>query len=184
MITDSTLCACMPHASEANVQKFLKHINVTMEKYEINTKKRIAAFLAQIAHESGSLRYVAEIASGEAYEGRMDLGNDQAGDGVRFKGRGLIQVTGRANYEALSAALNYDFVNNPEALELPGAATMSAGWFWNMKRLNKLADADEFLALSIRINGKNKKTGLPNHWPERQHAWAICKVALKQTDLP
>jgi len=183
-LTKELLKACMPAATEANIDRFLAPLNVTLIKYDITTPKRIAAFLAQLAHESGSLRYVEELASGEAYEGRKDLGNTQAGDGVKFKGRGLIQITGRANYKALSVALNYDFIAEPEKLELPGAAAMSAGWFWNLRKLNKYADSNDFLKISKLINGVNRKTGFPNGWDDRLQKWAICKKALgvKETD--
>lgn len=171
-LTYELLKKCMPYASEENITKFTPALNMTMERYEINTPRREAAFLAQIAHESGSLRYVEEIATGEAYEGRKDLGNTEPGDGKRFKGRGLIQITGRFNYEALSAALNYDFVKEPEKLELPGAASLSAGWFWHLKDLNRLADIDAFKKITQRING-----GL-NGWADRVNHWNRCRLAL------
>ena len=183
-LSKEQLKACMPAATDANIEKYLTPLNLTLQKYSINTPKRAAAFLAQLAHESGSLRYVEELASGEAYEGRKDLGNNKPGDGVRFKGRGLIQITGRANYKALSVALNYDFITDPAALEMPGAASLSAGWFWNLRNLNKWADSNDFLRISKLINGVNRKTGLPNGWEDRLQKWAICKKALgvKETD--
>ena len=85
--------------------QWLAPINKAMAKYEINTELRMAHFLAQIGHESGGLVYVRELASGKAYEGRKDLGNTQLGDGIKYKGRGLIQITGRANYKACGDAL-------------------------------------------------------------------------------
>jgi putative chitinase len=170
--TKQLLKQCLPFAAEENIDKFLTPLNITLEKFEINTPERIAAFLAQLAHESGSFRYVREIASGEAYEGRRDLGNTEPGDGKRFKGRGLIQITGRTNYKAVGDALNYDFISKPEDLELPGAATMSAGWFWKSRGLNELADVNDFLKITKRING-----GI-NGLPDRQRHWIICKKAL------
>ena len=124
-----------------------------MTRYGINTIKRQNHFIAQLAHESGEFRYMQELASGSAYEGRTDLGNVEIGDGVTFKGRGLIQLTGRANYAAISKALGIDFVSNPELLETPKYATLSACWFWNSRGLNALADADNFLAITKKING-------------------------------
>lgn len=174
----TTLKRCMPAASDENITKFFNPLNAAMLKYEIATSRRQAAFLAQIAHESGSLHYVEEMASGEAYEGRKDLGNTEPGDGKRFKGRGLIQITGRFNYEALSAALNYDFVKEPEKLELPGAASLSAGWFWHLKDLNRLADIDAFEKISARINGINKVTKKPNGMEDRLKHWENCRKAL------
>jgi putative chitinase len=143
-----------------------------MERYEINTPRRQAAFLAQIAHESGSLRYVEEIASGEAYEGRADLGNTEPGDGKRFKGRGLIQITGRTNYKAVGDALGFDFIKEPEKLELPGAASYSAAWFWDSRNLNRHADIDGFQTITRKING-----GL-NGYDDRLKHWEIAKKAL------
>lgn len=177
-MTPQELKKCMPHATEENVLKYAAPLIAAMEKYAINTPKRQAAFLAQIAHESGSLRYVEELASGEAYEGRKDLGNTEPGDGKRFKGRGLIQVTGRANYKEVGDELGFDFIAEPGKLELPGAASFSAAWFWSSRNLNYVADKDDFLLISKRINGVNKKTGLPNGWEDRQKHWAIAKAAL------
>lgn len=149
--------------------------------YCINTPIRLAAFLAQIAHESGSLRYVAEIASGQAYEGRADLGNAEAGDGPRYKGRGLLQVTGRANYRALAKALPDapDFVAVPEALEQPKWAAMSAAHWWHAHNCNALADAGEFEKLSRLINRGNAHSTKPaNGEDDRRARWAKAKSAL------
>ena len=152
MITKSDLKRIMPQATASNINRFLDPLNQTMGKYEINTPIRIQSFLAQVAHESGQLYYVRELASGEAYEGRKDLGNIQPGDGVKFKGRGLIQITGRANYEALSKDLGVDFTSNPELLEGAVYAAESAGWFWKRNNLNAIAETD-FKLLTKRING-------------------------------
>lgn len=130
------ICPFTPKGLDA----FVPYLNATISIYDINTQKRAAAFIAQIAHESGQFKYVREIASGKAYEGRKDLGNMIQGDGVKYKGRGLIQITGRANYKAISKDLDIDFVNYPTLLETPQYATISAGWYWNMKELNKFAD--------------------------------------------
>jgi len=119
------------------------------------TDARIAAFLGQLAQESGELRYVCEIASGEAYECRADLGNCKPGDGERFKGRGLMQITGRTNYLNCSLALFGDdrLLREPDLLEQPIAAADSAGWFWETNGLNELADNGDFEAITRRING-------------------------------
>lgn len=125
-----------------------------MPIYGINTPMRAAAFLAQIGHESGSFRYTEEIASGSAYEGRKSLGNTQPGDGIRFKGRGLIQITGRANYTQISKAMDADFVNNPQLLSTPDRATSSACWWWRDRGLNELADRQiNFRQITKIING-------------------------------
>lgn len=135
------------------LEKFLEPLNQAMQEFEINTPQRIRMFLAQIGHESGELRYVREIASGEAYEGRIDLGNSQPGDGVRYKGRGLIQLTGRNNYMLCGQALGLPLLQNPELLETPENAARCAGWFWYKNNLNSLADLGQFDKITKRING-------------------------------
>ncbi|MDO8033884.1 glycoside hydrolase family 19 protein [Janthinobacterium sp. SUN128] len=132
---------------------FLAPLNAAMVEFSIDTPQRQASFLAQVGHESGQLRYVRELASGAAYEGRADLGNVIAGDGVRFKGRGLLQVTGRANYAACGVALNLDLLAAPQLLEQTTAACRSAGWFWQSRGLNRLADAGDQERVTRRING-------------------------------
>ena len=114
---------------------------------------RQATFLSQLAHESGRFYYVEEIASGKAYEGRKDLGNVKPGDGVRYKGRGLIQLTGRANYRQLSQELGVDFENNPDLLKSPQYAVQSACWFWQSRNLNEFADVRDIKTITKRING-------------------------------
>jgi putative chitinase len=113
----------------------------------------LAHFLAQVGHESGQLRYVLELASGKAYEGRQDLGNTLPLDGVRYKGRGLMQITGRHNYALCGLGLDLPLLENPELLEEPAYAAMSAAWFWHNKNLNALADLDDLLKITKIING-------------------------------
>jgi putative chitinase len=114
----------------------------------------MAHFIAQIGHETASFRYAEEIASGSAYEGRSDLGNTQPGDGKRFKGRGLIQLTGRANYTAYSKDSGVDYVAKPELVASdPFVGVDVACWFWNKNGINKLADKDDVKAVTKRING-------------------------------
>jgi len=135
------------------IDRFLQPLNDTMSEFEINTPARIRMFLAQIGHESGQLRYVKELASGTAYEGRKDLGNTSPGDGVRYKGRGLIQITGKANYVLLSLALGLPLLEKPELLEEDVNACRSAGWFWYNRNLSALADMGKFELITRRING-------------------------------
>ncbi len=143
--------------------RWLPHIERACQLYDINTPKRLAAWLAQISHESGRLRYTREIwgptPAQARYEGRADLGNRQPGDGRRYLGRGLIQITGRSNYRAVTAGLWLvrrdapDFERNPEQLEKPEWAAMSAAWYWHSRNLSKLADAGQFELITRRING-------------------------------
>lgn len=170
-MTAEELHQIMPRA-RSRVETFLVPLNDAMEDYDINTPRRAAAFLAQIAHESGELRYVEEIASGKAYEGRLDLGNTEPGDGVRFKGRGLIQCTGRANYEKCGAELGLDLITEPELLSEPGNAARSAAWFWRAHGCNELADADNFRKITRTING-----GL-NGQADRLAYWEAAKEVI------
>jgi putative chitinase len=146
------LLAIMPFAA-ARADRFLTPLNDAMAEFQINTPARQASFLSQIGHESGQLRYVEELASGSVYEGRKDLGNTQPGDGIRYKGRGLIQITGRSNYTALMLALDIDCIENPQIVCEPINAARSAGWFWKSHGCNELADAGDQLKVSKRING-------------------------------
>ena len=151
-ITKEQLIRIMPHA-KSRADQYINYINGYAKDFGITTPLRMAHYLAQIAHESGELRYTQEIASGKEYEGRKDLGNTQKGDGVRFKGRGLIQITGRANYQAYAAFCGFDVVSNPELLERPLGAVRSSMWFWQKHGLNALADKDKVRAITRRING-------------------------------
>lgn len=153
LISKQQLQHIYKEADPKRVERFLGPINQTLEEFEINTPQRIRMFLAQIGHESGQLRYVREIASGKAYEGRKDLGNTEPGDGVRYKGRGLIQITGRSNYGLVSLALGLPLLENPELLEEDVNAARSAGWYWYKSNLNALADMGLFREVTKRING-------------------------------
>lgn len=154
---------------------FLPALIEAMAEYQIDTPLRQAAFIAQLAHESGSFRYVKELASGEAYEFRKDLGNTMAGEGMRYNGRGLVQITGRANYAACSEALYGDpniLLAHPEMLETVTGACQSAAWFWKSRGLNELADADAFSKITKRINGGT------NGAAERNAFYAKAKQVL------
>ena len=155
-ITAQQLLLILPSAG-AKAGVFAPVLNTAMGKFGIVTPARVAAFIAQIGHESGQLRYVREIwgptKQQAGYEGRKDLGNTVPGDGSKFRGRGLVQVTGRANYAACGDALGLDLLKHPELLEEPQHAAMSAAWFWHRAGLNTLADAGDFLLITKRING-------------------------------
>jgi predicted chitinase len=152
-VTMDQLRQIMPNLAQSKAQEYLPHINRAMQEAGITTKNQKAAFLAQLAHESGQLRYMEEIASGAAYEGRRDLGNTQPGDGVRFKGRGPIQLTGRSNYRAAGQALGIDLENNPRRAADPDVGFRTAAWFWNSRGLNSLAEQGNFREVTRRING-------------------------------
>ena len=126
------------------------------EKYGLTTTKRIAAFLAQCAHECDNFNTLQEYASGKAYEGRKDLGNIYAGDGVKFKGRGYLQTTGRANYGLASKNIFgvTDYLQkNPTLLLQPHLAALASMYYWDSKGLNKKADAGDFAGITRTING-------------------------------
>jgi len=155
-ITTQQLLQILPSAGQS-AGVFVPVLNTAMNHYQIVGLKRVAAFIAQIGHESGQLKYVKEIwgptKAQAKYKGRKDLGNTVAGDGSKYRGRGLIQVTGRTNYEACGEALGLDLINQPELLEKPQYACMSAAWFWASRGLNTLADAGKFDTITQRING-------------------------------
>lgn len=165
-LTEKQLQSVFKEASASLITKFLPFLNQTMEEYEINTPQRIRMFLAQIGHESGQLRYVEEIASGQAYELRKDLGNNQLGDGKKYKGRGLIQVTGKRNYLLCGLALDLDLLQHPELLSETRNACRSAGWYWKNTNLNALADLGLYREMSYRINGGREPKD-PNGWADR-----------------
>ncbi len=140
MLTDDELKRIMPNCAAAKRADYLPFIQAAMQEFGITSYLREAAFLAQLAHESGELRYMEEIASGAAYEGRANLGNTQPGDGKRYKGRGPIQLTGRANYTRYGQLLGLDLVNNPTQAATKEVGFRIAGQFWKLNGLNELAD--------------------------------------------
>ena len=155
-ITAQQLLHILPNAGPV-AGVFVPVLNTAMNRYQIVGTKRVAAFIAQIGHESGQLKYVKEIwgptAAQVKYESRKDLGNTIAGDGSKYRGRGLIQITGRANYMTCGEGLGLDLIKQPELLEKPQHACMSAAWFWATRGLNTLADAGQFDRITRRING-------------------------------
>lgn len=142
-------------ASKEDLDTFFEPMKQCFERFEINTPLRQVHFIAQVGHECAELRFQEEIASGAAYEGRTKLGNTQAGDGKRFKGRGLIQLTGRFNYTKFS-----EFMQRPDLLDAPrqvaddpDLCVLAAGWYWHDRKLNALADADDLRQTTKKING-------------------------------
>lgn len=146
------------------------------DEFQIVSPARLAAWLAQIGHESGSFGYTRELwgptQAQLGYEGRKDLGNTQPGDGFLFRGRGLIQITGRYNFGMVGDALGVDFINNPASLSEPVNAARSAAWFWSTHGCNELADAGDFIGTTRKING-----GMTGE-ADRAARWAKAKLAL------
>ncbi len=145
-ITQDQLKAIVPAIKDADMAKYLPWLQTELPVYRIDTPQRIGGFIAQVAHESASFSAVREFASGKEYEGRKGLGNTQIGDGEKFKGRGLIQITGRGNYAWCSEDLFKDnrLLINPALLEQPQFAVESACWFWTTaKPLNAICDHPE-----------------------------------------
>ena len=155
-LTQWQLLQILPNASPV-AGVFVSVLNIAMSRYQIVGTKRVAAFIAQIGHESGQLRCLKEVwgptAAQVRYEGRAALGNTMPGDGFRYRGRGLIQITGRSYYAACGEALGLDLLALPELLEIPQHACMSAAWFWATRGLNTLADTGQFDKITLRING-------------------------------
>jgi putative chitinase len=144
----------------------------TLENYDINTKLRIAHFMGQVTHECAGFRTTEEFASGEAYEGRTDLGNINPGDGKRYKGRGLIQLTGRANYRKFGELLDLPLENNPEIAAEPVTSLKIACEYWKSRKINAAADRDDLIKATKLVNG-----GL-NGLEDRRKYLQKAKVAL------
>lgn len=159
-ITHKQLLQILPNAGQA-AAIYVPVLNTAMVRFQIVGAKRVAAFIAQIGHESGQFRYVRELGS-DQYLSKYDTGSlakrlgntpEADGDGQKYRGRGLIQITGLANYMTCGEALALDLINYPEQLEKPQHACMSAAWYWASRGLNTLADAGQFDAITRRING-------------------------------
>lgn len=135
------------------VEGLSKYLPQILEEYDINTKLRVAHFLAQIAHESDHFRTLEEYASGSSYEGRRDLGNTKRGDGRKYKGRGPIQITGRFNYIKYGKLLGIDLESDPEQAATPEIGSEIAAAFWSENNLNEWADKDDVRRITRRING-------------------------------
>jgi putative chitinase len=168
---------------DGTAEKYIDALNAAMDEFEINTPQRRAMFLAQCCHESGHFRAVSENLNYKAdslsrvfpkyfkdvdpndyakqpekianrvYGNRMGNGDDASGDGYRFRGRGLIQLTGKSNYVACSEDLEVDLIENPDYLLSPEGAARSAAWFWDSRDLNDLADAGDVVGATKKING-------------------------------
>lgn len=184
MITFEMLKAVAPKTSSLTLQKYVDPLNEVAEYYEINTKERVAAFIAQCAHESGGFNFVKEnlnygakglmgtfkkyfpneeIAkqyerkpekiANRVYANRMGNGDEASGDGYKFCGRGLIQLTGKSNYQRFANDLEVSLDECVQYMETPEGAVASAGWFWDNNGLNRYCDSGDFKTLTKRING-------------------------------
>lgn len=166
---------CLPDARWSQINRFVHPLNAVCREFKIDTPPRLAAFLATLAHESGSLRWEEELATGAAYEGRRDLGNTQPGDGRRYKGRGLIQLTGRHNYRTVGRALGLPLESNPELALNPYNSAKIAGYFWRSRNLNRYADWNSikgFRRVTRLVNGGY------NGWSDRLRHWNHIRTVL------
>ena len=178
-IAASTLTAMLPPGRKTSVADAVgPHLADALRRHGIDTGLRIAHFLAQTAHESDGFSTLEEYADGSAYEGREDLGNTRPGDGVRYKGRGLIQLTGRANYRRIGGLLGLDLEADPEAAASPAIAVETACAYWHERALNIHADRDDLVAVSFAVNG-----GL-NGLKDRRLWLGRAKTALLGRPLP
>jgi putative chitinase len=168
----SALVTIEPHGKPWILDGLADAMPMLIERFEINTALRQQHFLSQCAHESDHFQTTREYASGAAYEGRKDLGNTHKGDGQKFRGRGLIQLTGRANYSRASIALGEPYVDEPALVERFPAAAIVSGWFWLSNGLNQLADQDDVRDVTRRVNG-----GL-NGLDSRRVALGLCRTAI------
>ncbi|HKX43459.1 MAG TPA: glycoside hydrolase family 19 protein [Burkholderiaceae bacterium] len=187
MLDDTQLSAIMPTLAAAKRALYLPHLNAAMRSCAIGgSMLRSAAFVAQLAHESGELRWMEEIwgptDAQRRYEPPSDLakrlGNTEPGDGLRFKGRGPIQITGRFNYDQYGKLLARDLIAEPALAATPELAFATAGLFWQRNGLNELADAQDFVAITKRINGGT------NGLADRQKYYERAKATLATGFVP
>lgn len=152
-VTKELLFNMCPTSKDDVVEGVSRYLTKFSGFYDVNTKLRMAHFLAQAAHESAHFRTLHEYATGEAYEGRKDLGNLKPGDGKRYKGRGIFQVTGRANYKKYGELLGIDLETNPEIASHPDISVRTALEYWRYHKLNAKADLDDVVGITKTING-------------------------------
>lgn len=179
MITAELIKRMAPALSGAESAKIANVLAIAATEADITTPQRVAAFVAQLAHESARFRYLEEIwgptQAQKKYEGRKDLGNVQYGDGYRYRGRGWIQLTGRANYRKYGKILGLDLEGSPHLAAQPEVATRIATAYWRTHDLSTLADRGDFRGITRRING-----GL-NGYRDRQRLYEIALRVLKRT---
>lgn len=182
MITLDQLNAIMPNA-KARAPRFIDHLNKCMNTFDIDSVQRMASFLAQVAHESMQLLYVQELASGDKYENRKDLGNTHAGDGRLFRGHGLIQITGRFNHQACANAFKMNLLDFMVWVIQDEGATMASGWWWYDNHANMVADTGDELAVSRLVNcGSAHSKCTPNGLDKRLAYKAVALKVLKEAE--
>ena len=172
LITEQVLRNLCPYAKPDLLRDVVKYFNELAPQFGVDTKLRICHFFAQASVETDWFKTLQEYASGREYEGRLDLGNTQQGDGVKYKGRGIFQTTGRANYTATGKKMNMDLVNKPELLLDPRNAVWSALIYWQSRNMNAIADRDDIDAASRAVNGGY------NGYSERCRALALLKSTI------
>ena len=153
ILTAKILKQISPNANPNIIATLEQYMDTFFVKYNVNTYMRICHFLAQAAEESDGFKTLQEYASGSAYEGRHDLGNTQAGDGVRYKGRGIFEITGRANYKTYGDKISVDLVNNPQLAADGKNSLLTALEYWNDHGLSIYADHGDITSITKKING-------------------------------
>jgi putative chitinase len=144
---------------DVKLESIVEALNATFVRYTLDSNIRMCHFLAQILHESGTFRYSTEIwgntPAQRAYDTRVDLGNtpELDGDGYKYRGRGWIQLTGKTNYRLLGEEFGIDAVSNPDLIATEPYDSLSAGWFWNRRKLNIYADLNDIITITKKING-------------------------------
>lgn len=167
------------------VDGLVQYLPKYLEEYGLNTQLELAHFLAQSAHESAYFRTLTEYASGAAYEGRRDLGNVYPGDGKRYKGRGIFQLTGRANYTKMSKVLGVDLVNNPTLAANPEISVRTALEYWKSRNLSKWAKEDNLEKITKLINGGYNGLALRRkHLQKAKRAVVLLETKPKVKDVP
>lgn len=166
-----------PNANSAIAKGLANSMPQVIREAGLTTNLRLAHFLAQVAHESAGFKTTIEYASGTAYNNRKDLGNTRPGDGPKFKGRGLIQVTGRSNYAAMSKALGQDFIEDPTELGAFPWAALSAAVYWKTHDLNRYADRNDIKSVTRIINGGY------NGLPDRERYFSLAQNALASNNV-
>ena len=171
-VTPNIILVLAPNLDPARAAELTKVLEPAMAEAGIKSNLSKAAFLAQLAQESGAFKFKVELDSGTKYNGRADLGNTEPGDGPRFKGRGFIQLTGRSNYAKAGRELGLDLVNHPELAETDENAARVAAWYWRTRNINPPAEAGDFVKVTRLINGGT------NGLSQREAFYAKAKQAL------